>query len=88
VRKSKAKKLAGNTRALAKEGAVLKKEDKALGHKVLAEKTNVVRSSSGPKSTVKVGPREFDDSELDLFERDFEEVEFDARDFDDDLYLD
>jgi len=48
--------------------------------------------ASGPKVPVKVesktvaklATREFDD----MFERDFDEVEFDARDFEDDLYLD
>jgi len=34
-----------------------------------------------------LGPREFDESD-DIFEREFEDTEFNARDFDDELYLD
>jgi len=35
----------------------------------------------------RIGPREYAETD-DMFERDFEDVEFDARDFDDELYLD
>jgi len=39
------------------------------------------------KKIAKIAPREFDDFEG-LFERDFDDVEFEARDFEEDFYLD
>jgi len=58
----------------------LKAESKSLTRKVVSEKV----AASPVHSKGKLAVREFDD----LFDRDFEEVEFDARDFDDELYLD
>jgi len=71
-------------RKLAKKDASLAKEGRVLAHsnKVAAGKTSVRAAVS---SKGKLRAREIED---DMFERDFEELEFDARDFEDDLYLD
>jgi len=67
-------------RVLEHKDNLLKAESKSLTRKIVSEKAALpVVHSKG-----KLAAREFDD----LFERDFDEVEFDARDFDDELYLD
>jgi len=90
VLKSEGKKLVRENKVLGKENRVLAHEDKVLK----AEAKSLTRTIASEKKSAtppvvhaksKLSAREFDD---DLFERDFEEVEFDARDFDDELYLD
>jgi hypothetical protein len=84
------KKLSGEKLEGHKE--VLKTKSKGSTRTVATEKKStspVVATKGSPvvasKGKGKLSARDFDD---DLFERDFEEVEFDARDFDDELYLD
>jgi hypothetical protein len=81
AKKGDALMLAKQDKALAQEGTALLHLDTALAPKVLTpgNKLPVVRSK-----VVAHEYAEFDD----MIERDYEDVELDARDFDDELYLD
>jgi uncharacterized protein (DUF3084 family) len=91
--KAKGDRLEGHNAALAHEGRILTHQDNALKAEKKELKSTIATEKKSVSPVVapvvrpktKLSARDFDD---DLFERDFEDVDFDARDFDDELYLD